>query len=98
MEPETKLEPARLQAFVSGAVQGVGFRYFALATANELNLTGWVRNLVDGSVQVVAEGPRGALETFLQKLRQGPRSGRVAEVRVSWFPPQRDFDRFEVRF
>lgn len=98
METENGAEMARLQAFVSGAVQGVGFRYFTLAAANELGVTGWVRNLYDGSVQVVAEGSRKALEKLLLSLNKGPRSGRVDEVRDSWFPYQGDFDRFEVRF
>lgn len=97
METDKSIELARLQAFVSGAVQGVGFRYFTLAAANELGVTGWVRNLYDGSVQVVAEGPREALEKLLQNLRKGPRSGRVEEVRFTWFPFHGDFDRFEVR-
>ena len=91
-------EFAGLQAFVSGNVQGVGFRYFAMSVAKELGLTGWVRNLYDGNVQVAAEGKRTSLETFLERLRQGPRSGRVEEVRFSWLPYQGNFDRFDVRF
>jgi len=98
MEPENAVEMARLQAFISGAVQGVGYRYFAMNAAHELGITGWVRNLHDGSVQVVAEGPRQALEKLLVILRQGPHSGRVDEVRDSWFECQGEFDRFEVRF
>ena len=98
MESEKGSELARLQAFVSGVVQGVGYRYFTLAAANDLRLKGWVRNLHDGSVQVVAEGLREDLEKLLLNLQQGPRSGRVEEVRFSWFPYQGDFDRFEVRF
>jgi len=89
---------ARLQAFVSGVVQGVGYRHFALSNALKLGITGWVRNLPDGSVQVVAEGPREALELWLNDLRRGPYSGRVDEVRFSWFPSRGEFDRFEVRF
>ena len=89
---------ARLQAFVSGAVQGVGYRHFALSTALKLGISGWVRNLPDGSVQVVAEGPREALEVWLNDLRKGPYSGRVDDVRFSWFPSRGEFDRFEVRF
>ncbi len=98
METGNGVEMARLQAFVSGVVQGVGFRYFAMNAAHELGLTGWVRNLYDGTVQVVAEGPREALEVFLKHLRRGPHSGRVDEVRESWFAYQGEFDRFEVRF
>ena len=98
METENGVEMARLQTFVSGAVQGVGFRYFAMNAAHELGITGWVRNLYDGSVQVVAESSREALEAFLKQLRRGPHSGRVDEVRDSWFAYQGEFDRFEVRF
>jgi len=98
MQPENPLGMARLQAFVSGAVQGVGYRYFAMNAAHELGVTGWVRNLYDGTVQVVAEGPRETLEEFLKHLHRGPHSGRVDDVRFTWFPYQGDFDRFEVRF
>ncbi len=91
-------EQARLQAFVSGVVQGVGYRYFAMNAAHMLGVTGWVRNRIDGSVMVVAEGPREELEKLLKELRRGPHSGRVDKVNVSWFPYQGDFDRFEVRF
>ena len=98
MGSDNSIEMSRLQAFVSGAVQGVGYRYFAMNAAHGLGVTGWVRNLYDGSVQVVAEGSRQDLEKFLQILRQGPHSGRVDEVRDSWFEYQGEFDRFEVRF
>jgi len=95
---EKKDELAGLQAFVNGNVQGVGYRYFAMSAAKELGLTGWVRNLSDGNVQVVAEGKRDSLETFLARLRQGPRSGRVEDVRFSWLGYQGSFDRFDIRF
>ena len=98
METDNGEKMARLQAFVYGAVQGVGFRYFAMNAAHELGIIGWVRNLYDGSVQVVAEGSQEALETFLKHLRRGPHSGRVDEVRFTWFTNQGEFDRFEVRF
>ena len=75
MQPENPLGMARLQAFVSGAVQGVGYRYFAMNAAHELGVIGWVRNLYDGTVQVVAEGPRETLEEFLKHLHRGPHSG-----------------------
>ena len=91
-------ELAGLQAFVSGNVQGVGSRYFAMSVAKELGVTGWVRNLYDGNVQVVAEGKSTSLETYLERRRQGPRAGRGEEVRFSWLPYQGNFDRFNVRF
>lgn len=61
------------QWFVSGRVQGVGFRYFARQTAGLLGLTGYARNLDDGRVEVYAAGPKDKLEEFSARLRQGPR-------------------------
>ena len=65
---------------VDGAVQGVGFRHFVALTANRLGLMGWVRNLDDGRVEVVARGPEDRLHELERALRQGPRMARVASV------------------
>jgi acylphosphatase len=62
---------------ISGRVQGVGFRYFAQRAATELNLTGYVRNLEDGSVEVYAAGPAGQLARFAALLQRGPRGALV---------------------
>jgi len=77
---------ARLDATVRGRVQGVGFRYFALREAGELGLSGWVANDADGSVRVVAEGPREALEALLARLEEGPPAGWVDGVASRWEP------------
>jgi acylphosphatase len=58
--------------YVSGRVQGVGFRYYALRTAERLGVTGFARNLPDGRVEVVAEAAEAALADFEEALRQGP--------------------------
>jgi len=63
-----------------GRVQGVGFRYFALKVAEELRVTGFVRNLPDGSVEVVAEAAESVLAQFEEKLRNGPSFGRVEHL------------------
>ncbi len=86
--------PTRLHAFVSGMVQGVGFRYFVVDAAHDVAAVGWVRNLRDGRVEVVAEGPRPTLETLLAMLRQGPRASRVDEVNVEWETARNEFVRF----
>ena len=67
----------RLVALVKGRVQGVGYRAFAQKKALELGLSGYAENLPDGRVEVVAEGPKEALELFLHHLKQGPRLARV---------------------
>jgi acylphosphatase len=86
----------RLRAVVSGRVQGVGFRYFVLDRASDLRLTGFVRNRLNGDVEVVAEGDEGALEAFLVALKQGPRASRVEGVSITWLPATGEFKRFEI--
>jgi acylphosphatase len=86
----------RLQARIDGRVQGVGFRYFVLECATQLELSGGVRNVQDGTVEVIAEGPREALERLLVLLHQGPRSAYVTEIKTAWEPATGEFQRFEV--
>jgi acylphosphatase len=72
-----------LHAIVRGSVQGVGFRWYVSRAAARLQLTGWVANLPDGSVEVVAEGPTGALEALVEVIRRGPPGAEVTGVDVS---------------
>ena len=78
------LPDERLSAQVRGDVQGVGFRFFAMHRARALGLRGYVRNQRDGSVEVVAEGPRFQLEQLLAALRRGPIGAAVSEVVATW--------------
>ncbi|MHC4375269.1 MAG: acylphosphatase [Planctomycetota bacterium] len=71
-----------LHVWVGGRVQGVGFRAFTRARAEELGLSGWVRNLGDGRVEARATGEPAALEAWLQAVQQGPRFADVAGVEV----------------
>lgn len=68
------------RAVVSGRVQGVGFRFFAERAARELGVTGWVCNKPDGTVETFAEGTPEAVAGYLDRLRQGPRGGRVTSL------------------
>ena len=83
----TGTQDARLEARVTGRVQGVGYRYFVLAEAERLSLGGSVRNLPDGAVAVEAEGPRPKLLDLLERLRQGPPAARIDRVDVDWLSP-----------
>ncbi|HVU72412.1 MAG TPA: acylphosphatase [Mycobacteriales bacterium] len=91
---------ARMTAFVRGRVQGVGFRWWTRARALELGLVGSATNLVDGRVQMVAEGPRAAVEA-LERLLEEPdaagRPGRVTGVTVQWALPRGDLSGFVER-
>ncbi len=99
MPPERKTsELTRLQAEVRGLVQGVNFRWYAQRRANELGLRGFVRNLPDGSVQVIAEGPRWSMEALLDFLRVGPSAAIVEGVETAWSAPTGEFSRFEARY
>jgi len=66
--------------FVSGRVQGVGFRAFTYEAATDLHLKGWVRNLTDGRVEAVAEGDEKSVNDLLARVKKGPRSAIVKSV------------------
>jgi len=87
----------RLDAVVSGRVQGVGFRRYVLRWARKLGLSGWVRNEPDGSVRVVAEGEAAALDRLTRLLWGGPPPAEVTTVDADRGPAEDGFEGFEVR-
>ncbi len=87
----------RFRAVVRGRVQGVGFRAAATNEARRLRLTGWVRNLFDGTVEVEAQGDDAAVESFLAWLRRGPSYAHVTSVNPEWLPATGDGVSFGVR-
>jgi acylphosphatase len=91
-------KPARLHARVYGRVQGVNFRYYTQLEADREGLAGWVANHFDGSVEVVAEGDRTALDHFCRFLHRGSPSARVERVEIEWSEATGEYDRFRVRY
>jgi acylphosphatase len=87
----------RLHAVIEGHVQGVGFRYYVVERAQELDLTGWVRNTFDGQVEVTAEGSFERLQVLLMRIHSGPRSAFVTDVRSEWSEATGEFSMFNVR-
>ena len=87
----------RLHAVVSGRVQGVGYRATTFDEARRLGLAGWVRNRVDGSVEVLAEGPRAKLDLLLDYMRCGPRGAHVASVAADWSDAQGASMPFQIK-
>jgi acylphosphatase len=88
----------RRRLTLSGAVQGVGFRYWAVREASAFGVGGYVSNLPDGSVEAVLEGPREEVEKCADILKQGPPYGRVRHVDVVAEEPSGEFASFGVRF
>jgi acylphosphatase len=89
--------PVRLNAWVTGRVQGVGFRWWTRARALELGLVGEARNLPDGRVAVAAEGPRAACASLLALLRGGETPGLVSDVADQWGAPTNSWTTFVER-
>ena len=81
---------------VRGRVQGVFFRVHTKEVAESLNLTGWVKNRPDGSVEIVAEG--GNVESLINWCHEGPPSSNVEDVSVNYNEPKNEFNAFEIKY
>ncbi len=86
-----------IEVYVSGVVQGVGFRYFAKKMAKELGIRGFVKNLPDGRVYVYAVGDAATLDKFISALHRGPPLAVVRELDVKEVKVE-ELDDFEVRY
>ena len=87
----------RVHILVSGLVQGVGFRYFVCNKAMTLTLTGFVRNLFSGDVEIEVEGDRSLIEEFIKLVKVGPRAARVKDMKIEWIKCTGAQSGFEVR-
>ena len=83
-------------AIVHGRVQGVSFRYHTRAAASTLGLSGWVRNLPNGTVEVLAQGDEGDLRDLLRWLEGGPPTSRVDKLDIDWRDPANSTESFEI--
>lgn len=91
-------EIVRVRVRVGGVVQGVGYRYFVRTRAIALGLSGYVRNLPDGAVEVVAEGDRSVIGGLVSEIRVGPRYAAVESVDLTWEEPRKDLRGFDYAF
>lgn len=89
-------ERRAVKANVKGRVQGVGFRYSTQRQARRLGVNGWVRNERDGTVTVVAEGPKPAVDEMIRWLHEGPGFASVADVTVNEYPYEAKYSSFTV--
>jgi acylphosphatase len=81
---------------IRGRVQGVGYRVFAREAANRLSVTGWVRNLPNGNVEIMAEGDEIVLTEFLTDLYRGPILSHVADIALEWETRPSQHSTFEI--
>ena len=94
----TESTKRRVHVFISGRVQGVFYRASTMDLAVRLDLTGWVRNLPDGRVELVAEGPDDKLKELISWCWQGPPYSRVDHVIVQEDDPTGEFTRFSMHY
>ena len=87
---------ARAHLLLQGRVQGVSFRYYTMQEARLLGLTGWVRNLWDGRVEVLLEGDDDAVKQMIAWCQQGPPTAVVEDVVITWEEPTAEFNNFRV--
>ena len=87
-----------IHVLYSGRVQGVGFRFTAEESARQLGVVGWVKNLRDGRVELVAEGEEKILAQFLDDVRTGPMRNFIKDTEVTWGTATNEFQDFEIRY
>lgn len=88
----------RAHLLITGRVQGVYFRSYARSEAENLNLKGWVRNSVGGSVEIIVEGNKADIKKFIDWCHEGSPPSKVTRVQVEWQEYQGEFDRFSISY
>lgn len=90
-------EPIELHAVISGTVQGVGFRFKAQKIAERLQLTGYIQNLPNGAVEIVAQGPRHILDDFMTNIQHLSLPIQVRDLQVQWRKPLKEWQIFHIQ-
>lgn len=88
----------RARVYYSGRVQGVGFRYTAEGLALDLKLGGWVKNLPDGRVELLCEGPKQKIEELFSRIQKSILGPHIKKADISWEKPTNEFTDFTVEF
>lgn len=96
MSDQPQKKSSRAHVFISGRVQGVSFRWYTAEMAQRLGLTGWVRNLWDGRVEAMFEGPQEAVNKAVAWCHHGERPARVEEVEVTYGEATGEFKSFRI--
>jgi acylphosphatase len=88
----------RAHVFYSGHVQGIGFRYTSKDIAMRLGLKGWVKNLEDGRVEIIAEGKEKDINGFLDNISKSQLARYIKNTELSWDSPTGEFNGFDINF
>ncbi|MEM5777067.1 MAG: acylphosphatase [Candidatus Aenigmatarchaeota archaeon] len=86
----------RVHVYISGKVQGVNFRWNTKLVADKLGIKGWVKNLLDGRVEIVAEGEDEKIETFLKYVKKGPLLAKIKKVEIKEEVFKNEFNEFSI--
>lgn len=82
---------------VSGRVQGVAFRYYARNIASQLGVSGWIKNLPDGKVELLVEGSKNSVEEMVEWCKRGSRMAEVEDIEVDWLPYSGKYNEFQLK-
>jgi len=88
----------RAEILVTGLVQGVGFRYFVIRNAQQLGVKGYVKNMYDGTVLIIAEAEKALIEELFKKVKIGPRAASVKNAKIEWAEYKDEFKTFEIEY
>ncbi len=91
------MEIERAHVIISGRVQGMYFRSYVKERAVGMNIHGWVRNLLDGTVEAIFEGESEGVHRMIEWCRKGPPAARVDHVKINWLTPLQESNTFELR-
>jgi acylphosphatase len=91
-------EKAKAYVTIQGRVQGVGFRHFTTQRARQFGLNGYVKNLVNGDVEVEIEGEKDKIKMMIDKLKKGPSMAYVDNLNVEWHEYNNEYSGFNVKF
>ncbi len=88
----------QLHIIVSGKVQGVGYRYFSQMKAVQYGVTGWAKNLADGSVEIAAVGRKDQLDPFVEELRIGNPFSKISDMKITESEVSENFNSFTIKY
>jgi acylphosphatase len=91
-------EMACARVLITGRVQGIGYRFFVTARAENYPIVGYVRNLETGAVEVEVEGEKQVVMDFINEIRQGPRHAQIRDFQMEWKPFKMNYDSFFVKY